>query len=286
MLCFSFIVFFVLDPMATPPSESSARGSRGHSLFERQARLHVHGVDQTSESQLADLQLNELPFLKASSSIPSTANVILSTGAPHHYQPAHTSPSASSHRLVFASETNRRSSNENVQLISIQPRPESTYIKETSQPSIINKPAEKLMETDFPLLENDNSPEMEPTEGSETLPLNDLTCAAVVEQAFHYLEVHDDDDDVIHQNDDHPTSDRSDSFDNDQGESVATIDLPPNSTHQEQSNDSKLERSAHYSHPLIELSSRIQLNKSKREAERERETEEKSLLSFLPSRLH
>lgn len=84
------------------------------------------------------------------------------------------------------------------------------------------KTSEALQETDFPL-EEELRPSLNPT--------NSL-CCATVEQAFNYLEKHDDDDDVINVRDD-----RFDRYDvenenpSDGDDSVDTIDLDAATIH-------------------------------------------------------
>ncbi|CAF1683783.1 unnamed protein product, partial [Adineta ricciae] len=115
--------------------------------------------------------------------------------------------------------------NNNVQLIGIHPRPESTYIKEwPSPPPLPAKRSEQLLETDFPMIENPQAQESA-TSGSSFAP-SDSLCCAMVEQAFDYLQTHDDNDDVVYKKPSISHIDGSDNEENSEGnDSVDTIDL-------------------------------------------------------------
>jgi hypothetical protein len=203
--------------MTSPPNETSLPKSRGHSLFDRQAQLHAQGSNLSSNqlhTSIHDTPVSKI-VLKSWQSMPTPL-------AQSSYMTNHHSPSIMHRHLpTILSETYLHSTSDNVQLLSINPRPELTYIKDV--PATIVSP-ETLLETDFPLIENASIDNTDQANNNHSL-LSDTTCAALVEQAFDYLKTHDDDDDVIHQANDNEQQYYSDSFDGDDNDSVETIDL-------------------------------------------------------------
>ena len=226
--------FSRLDPMATPPSIPISLKSRGHTLFDRQAQLHADDAEKTSNAIL-DIPLPSTHMISARSvsSIPSLVQ--------HHQS---YSPLLGQRRSPVAVSGHRQSFSEqgNVQLISVHPRQESTYIREVPLPV---KAAEQLYETDFPLVENSTIDKTEPS-AANSIP-SDSLCCAMIEQAFDYLHANDDDDDQpiepkdTRENDDDQPYD-GDDFDNgdnsDEGDSVDTID-PDTATRTHHRHDSK-----------------------------------------------
>ena len=216
--------------MTAPSAGPSLPKSRGHSLFDRQAQLHAADADQASENaqkSISDIRV-PLPTLRPSSSISS-----VTAQPPHQYQ---NSPVAIHRRLPLISSESYSHSNQSnsssVQLLSVHPRPELTYIKEVPAPITTIQPAEKLLETDFPLVEDSSTTETADHTRLHAVP-SELTCTAVVEQAFDYLKIHDDDDDVILRTTNDKQAYDSDSFDDDDNDdddddSVDTIDLDAN----------------------------------------------------------
>ena len=217
--------------MAAPPNVPPSSKSRGLSLFDRQAQLHADDPNKPVNPMFSDtpvpLQLLKSTFSTPSPSFP-TSSVI------HHYTPSvvqHRSPSSSTESYVHSNDNN-------VQLISVHPRPESTYIKEASPSSVASS---KLLETDFPLYENPSTDETDKLP-NENLSPSDLTCTAVVEQAFDYLPTHDDDDDVIHQGNDNEQEYHSDSFDDENennSNNTNDLDITTGIHHHHHQNDSK-----------------------------------------------
>jgi hypothetical protein len=214
--------------MAAPPSIPTPSKSRGHTLFDRQAQLHAYNSDNSSAT-ISDIPLPQSKPVHSVISAPvSTSSII------HHQQHSpllvhRRSPLSSSE---YYSPINN---NNNVQLIGIHPRPESTYIKECPLPS--TKTSEQLLETDFPFIENSTIQESEPP----IMP-SDSLCCAMVEQAFDYLQTHDDDDDVVQEKNRDDPSFNIDSYDNEENsdgnDSVDTIDLDATTSTNHQ-NDSK-----------------------------------------------
>jgi hypothetical protein len=151
----------------------------------------------------------------------------------------HHSPPLLHRRLPSSSTKSYADSNDNsVQLLSVHPRLESDYIKEVSPPP---PPAvsSKLLETDFPLYEN-YTPEESEEETNETSIPNDSTFTSIVEQAFDYLPSHDDDDDVIHQENHNEQECSNDSFDDEnEDNSINTNDLDATRSVPNHQNDSK-----------------------------------------------
>ena len=213
--------------MATPPSIPVSLKSRGHTLFDRQAQLHADDAEKTSNA-IFDIPV---PLTQIVSSIPSLMQ--------HHQS---YSPLLGHRRSPVAVSDHRQSYSEqsNVQLISVQPRQESTYIREVPLPPV--KPVEQLHETDFPLVENS-------TIDKDHLIPSDSLCCAMIEQAFDYLHANDDDNDDDQAIDPKDTRDieddqpyDGDDFDNgdhsDGGDSVDTID-PDATTRTHHRHDSK-----------------------------------------------
>jgi hypothetical protein len=216
--------------MAAPPNVPPSSKSRGHSLFDRQAQLHADDPNKPFNPMFSDspVPLQPLKSTHSTSSPPIPTSAVI-----HHYTPSvmqHRPPASSTESYVHSNDNN-------VQLISVHPRPESTYIKEASPPSVASS---KLLETDFPLYEDPSTDETDKL-SNENLSPNDLTCTTVVEQAFDYLSTHDDDDDVIHQGNDNEQEYHSDSFDDeneDNSNNTNDLDVTTGIHHQHQ-NDSK-----------------------------------------------
>jgi hypothetical protein len=225
--------------MAAPPSTPASK-SRGHTLFDRQAQLHAYDSENSSNT-ISDTPLSQQKLIHPIVSAPASTSSVTSH---QQYSPLLV------HRRspLSSSEGHSQSNNNNVQLIGIHPRPESTYIKQWPlPPTIPTKTSEQFLETDFPLVENSTVQESEPLVSS-ILP-SDSLCCAMVEQAFDYLQTHDNDDDdndVIHnknasQNRDDPSY-NMDIYDNEEisdgNDSVDTIDLDATTSTNHQ-NDSK-----------------------------------------------
>jgi hypothetical protein len=215
--------------MAAPPSAPTPPKSRGHTLFDRQAQLHAHDSDKSSNpssTTIFDIRLPQQKSIQPLSSSPITYR--------HQYSPLlprRQSPLSSSE--CYPNSNN----NNNVQLIGIHPRPESTYIKEWPLPPVIpsktSEQQQQFLETDFPLVENSTKQESE-TSADNIIP-SDSLCCAMIEQAFDYLKTHDDNDDVVYQR-------NTDGYDNEENsdgaDSVDTIDLDA-TTSTNHPNDSK-----------------------------------------------
>ena len=203
--------------MTAPSSGPPLPKSRGLALFDRQAaKINPHDDETSSQPTLHDNNTRSFPApLKPLQSFASPAAPVSSVL--HHHHQAY-SPIALPRRLPSQSpESYPHSSNENVQLLRIQPRPELTYIKELPAKTLPTKQQEKFLETDFPLIDNSNNADREETVDSSSLPI-DTAYVDQVEQEFSYLHSYDgdDDDDVIHRADDYPHQDySSDSFDDD-----------------------------------------------------------------------
>jgi hypothetical protein len=226
--------------MTAPPTIPTSAKSRGHSLFDRQAQLHADESDRASQHILTTLSDMPIPPPKP---LHLLASVPASTSSTTQYSPIlvhRRSPIPASERHISASHNS-------VQLIGVHPRPESTYIKDWPTlppvPTIPPKQLEQLLETDFPLVENSAAQESLP---ASTIMPSDSLCCAMVEQAFDYLKIHDDDDDVIHgknlpRNQDDP-SDNIEIYGNEEtsdgNDSVDTIDLDATTSTNYQ-NDSK-----------------------------------------------
>jgi hypothetical protein len=236
-------IFLFQDQMSSPPSVPIPPKSRGLSLFDRQAQLHAHDPNTPfnhPHSTIFDTSV-PLPPLKSAHSLSSPP--IPSSSVTHHHQ---ISPLLMHRRSPLSStESCPQSANNNVQLLSVQQRPESTYIKEVppSLPAVLSPLSEKLLETDFPLIENSAAEE------SENAMPSDLTCTTVVEQAFDYLTTHDDDDDVVHQQNNDEQQYHNGSFDEEDDDSVNTIDLDATAGFNNRQNDSKLYVFIVYYHP-------------------------------------
>ena len=224
----TYLFLSFLDQMATPSSSASSLSkSRGHSLFDRQAQLHAHDPNNPSNLNTS-YNAKPLPPLKTSHSLSSpplpTSSVL------YHQHPLH-SPILIHRRSPSSTvESYAHSSDDSVQLLSVHPRSESDYIKETLPPvPLAPKVSSKLLETDFPLYE----------EPEKSVP-NDSTCAAEVEKAFDYLKGHDDDDDVIHQENFNEEESNTDSFDDeDEDPSVYTNHFDTRTNTQNSKHDSK-----------------------------------------------
>ncbi|CAF0970487.1 unnamed protein product [Adineta steineri] len=204
--------------MAAPPSASTPPKSRGHTLFDRQAERHARDSNASSNppATIFDIPLPQLKPVHSITSASTTASAMIYRQPPHNQY----SPLLTHRRSPLSSSQCNFNSNENVQLISVQPRPESTYIKEwPSPPPLPLKKSEPLLETDFPLIENSTIP------SSNSMP-SDSLCCAMVEQAFDYLQNHDDNDDVVYKRTSLQNVDGSDNEENSEGnDSVDTIDL-------------------------------------------------------------
>jgi hypothetical protein len=223
--------------MAAPPSIPTPSKSRGHTLFDRQAQLHAYGSDKSSTYSSTTISDAPLPQQKTIHSVVSTPVSTSSVTNHQQYSPLLV------HRRspLSSSEGYSQTNNDNVQLIGIHPRPKSTYLRECPLPS---KPSEQLLETDFPLVENPIIQEFE-THVHSSMP-SDSLCCAMVEQAFDYLQTHDDDDHVIHKKNSLKNLDEQsynvDTYDNEEtsdgNDSVDTIDLDATTSTNHQ-NDSK-----------------------------------------------
>ncbi|CAF1155387.1 unnamed protein product, partial [Adineta ricciae] len=114
--------------MAAPPSVPTPPKSRGLSLFDRQAQLHAYDTDKSSSSSSTTNLFDKPTF----SSKPITSAPIIYRGTQQNQY----SPLLAHHRSPLStSECHSNSNNNNnVQLIGIHPRPESTYIKEWPSP--------------------------------------------------------------------------------------------------------------------------------------------------------
>lgn len=225
--------------MAAPPSTPSQSKSRGHTLFDRQAQLHAY--DPERPSSYLSSTLSDKP-----EAIHKTMYPNLSTPVIHHYQQPQQqqySPILVHRRSPISSSDIYSQTNNNVQLLGIHPRPESTYIKDSV------KPSEQLLETDFPLVENVTVQEPESPLNNNTMP-SDSLCCAMVEQAFDYLQTHDDDDDVVvHEKQQDDSSFNIECYYNEEhsdgNDSVDTIDLDATTSTNHQ-NDSKFYYSYSY----------------------------------------
>jgi hypothetical protein len=214
--------------MAAPPSVPPLSKSRGHSLFDRQAQLHAHDPNNTSNATISDSRI-PLPLLKSVYSMTSPPVSSSTSSGVHHHSP----PLLHRRLPSLPTESYAHSNDNSVQLLSVHPRLESDYIKEVSSPP----PAvsSKLLETDFPLYENYTPEESEEVTNETSIP-NDSTSTSIVEQAFDYLPNHDDDDDVIHQEQECS----SDSFDDEnEDNSINTNYLDATRTVPNHQNDSK-----------------------------------------------
>jgi hypothetical protein len=220
--------------MAAPPSaSSSANKSRGHSLFDRQAQLHAHDPNKPFNPTFSDTPL-PLPPLKSAHSISSQPMPTSSVTHQHHQY----SPSLMHRRSPLSTtESYAHPDDNNVQLLSVHPRPEVNYIQEVSPPSPVSL---KLQETDFPLYEEPSTEELDKLTYENLIP-NDSTYTADVEKAFDYLSTHDDDDDVIHRENNCEYEYRNDSFDDEEeNNSINTNDLDlTTGIHHHHQNDSK-----------------------------------------------
>lgn len=229
--------------MTAPPTLPVPHKSRGHSLFDRQAQLHADQSDKSPQTLLTTLSDIPVPTSKPLPSVISTVST--------PYQPKQSPVLV--HRRTPSSSAESSSSSTNhatVQLISVHPRPESTYIKDWTTPpppplpTFPFQPPESVHETDFPLVEPATVQKSESI--TNQLMPSDSLCCAMVEKAFDYLQTHDDDDDVIHdKRNSHNREDPSDNieiYDNEENsdgnDSVDTIDLDATTSTNYQ-NDSK-----------------------------------------------
>ncbi|CAF0848479.1 unnamed protein product [Rotaria sp. Silwood1] len=227
--------------MAAPPSVPIPAKSRGHTLFDRQAQLHAYDSEKPSSHPSTtnfDIPIPQVKPIYAALSAPVTTSPVICPPPPPPPPHHHPHSPVLFHRRspISSSECDSHpNNNDNVQLIGIYPRLESTIsTKETLLPPISSsKTSEQLLETDFPLIENSTTQESELSDNN-LVPSNSV-CCAVIEQAFDYLKTHDDDDDDddIHeknsrQNEDEPSYD-ADDYDNEENsdgaDSVDTIDL-------------------------------------------------------------
>lgn len=218
--------------MAAPPSIPTPSKSRGHTLFDRQAQLHAYDSDKTSNNSSSTISDLPLPLHKSIYPNLSTPPVI------QYHQQQQNSPLLVHHRSPLSTSEGYSQINNNVQLIGIHPRPQSTYIKESTVPT---KEFEELIETDFPFIEN--SAVQEPDTPVNQIVPSDSLCCAMIEQAFDYLQTHDDDDDVVHEKQQEDPSFNVDCYYNneensDGNDSVDTIDLDATTSTNHQ-NDSK-----------------------------------------------
>jgi len=216
--------------MAAPPSVPPLSKSRGHSLFDRQAQLHAHDPNNTSNATISDSRI-PLPLLKSVYSMTSPPVSSSTSSGVHHHSP----PLLHRRLPSLPTESYAHSNDNSVQLLSVHPRLESDYIKEVSSPPPPPAVSSKLLETDFPLYENYTPEESEEVTNETSIP-NDSTFPSIVEQAFDYLPSHDDDDDVIHQEQECS----SDSFDDEnEDNSINTNYLDATRTVPNHQNDSK-----------------------------------------------
>jgi hypothetical protein len=238
---------FYTDPMAAPPGTPTMTKSRGHSLFDRQAQLHAHDTDNKQPNYQSTIVYEmPLPQVKPFNS-DSTSPVI------HRHPPY--SPKVSQRRSPLTTENYPETIGSNVQLIGIHPRPESTYIKDWPLPPTFSiNISEQFLETDFPL--HENLAIQETILPFKSLMPSDSVCCAMIEQAFDYLQIHDDDGDedvdIIHyknsiHNEDNVDGDYNEEH-SDGGDSVDTIDLDATTSTNHQ-NDSKF----YYSHCHYQL---------------------------------
>ena len=223
--------------MAAPPDTPTK--SRGHSLFDRQAQLHARASGNKPSNQQTNIVYNlPLPQVKTITTY-STSPII-------HRQPP-LPPSVTHRESPVTTENYQQKNDKNVQLIGIHPRPESTYIKDWPlPPTFSSRSSEQYLETDFPLYEN--PPIQESTLIVKSLMPSDSVCCAVIEQAFDYLQAHDDDyDDIVQYKSYLKNRNNADGYDNEEhsdgGDSVDTIDLDATTSTNHQ-NDSKF----YYSH--------------------------------------
>lgn len=185
--------FLLPDPMAAPqnPPDLSSK-SRGHSLFDRQAQRHAHDPENPSTNTILDIPL-PMPPLRAVQSLVTTPVA---------------SSNPSRRTLLATADSYTYSNDTGVRLISVHPRPEANYIKDTPPVAAPSPPppvSTQLQETDFPLYETAPIDESDEPTRESTL-LNESACGAIVEKAFDYLPSYDDDDDVV-QYEDHDDDD-------------------------------------------------------------------------------
>ena len=193
--------------MATPPIVPK---SRGHTLFDQQAQLHVHNAYKSASHPstgiffwvlLPQMKLVYSMFLASAStpvamhSSPTPPSTLL-----HHHMCS--SPLVHPRSPFSVPECVLQSNNDTVQLISIQSRPDPTDSAKDSISNAItpSETSKRLLETDFPLVESTFIHESQ-SSVNNVMPSNSL-CCAVIEQAFDYLRADDDDDgvdNVIHQ---------------------------------------------------------------------------------------
>jgi hypothetical protein len=223
-----FFFFYFIDQMATPPSAPSMSKSRGYSLFGRQAQLHGHDPNKPSSLNTSDTA-KPLPPIKTSHSLSSPPLPISSVLHQQHH-PSYSPLLIHRRSPSSTTESYAHSNDNNVQLLSVHPRPDSDYIKEIPPPAPLAPTlSSKLLETDFPLYE----------ESENSVP-NDSAYTAVIEKAFDYLPTHDDDDDVIHQENSHEQEPNSDSFDDEEEDnSVNTNEFDAGTSTRNSKHDSK-----------------------------------------------
>ncbi|CAF3181711.1 unnamed protein product [Rotaria socialis] len=231
--------------MTTQPNIPTTPGkSRGHTLFDRQAQLHAYDSDASSaksSATLFDVPLPQgKPIYPVLSAPVSTSSVIYPPLPPLPHNEAKSPVLVHRRSPLLSSENYAHSDNDNVQLIAIHPRSESTSSNKDSPlpPLSSSKTSEQFLETDFPLIESSTAPtETEPFVNN-VLPSNSV-CCAVIEKAFDYLQNgnNDDNDDdnnyLIHQRtstqNDEDQSYNVDGYDNEENsdgaDSVDTIDL-------------------------------------------------------------
>lgn len=195
--------------------------SRGRSLYERQVELNAPNSNKSIDLDTS-YNSKHLPPLKSSYSI-ATPNIstppvtqnhrVYSPILPHRHSPS-------------SVESYAHTRNNNVQLISVQPRTETNYFREisTSPPlppklSSLSTSPSKYLETDFPVYEN--------------IPKEQNNYTYTNEKSSKYSP-YDDDDDVIHQESFNEQNSTSDSFDDETEYNLNTTTSVPNDQ-----NDSK-----------------------------------------------
>lgn len=228
--------------MTTPTNSTTGVKSRGHSLFDRQAQLHASETNSSPDTDHPTIQhvIRREHLTRSHSST-----------SPKTFKPKPSTLSMVCPMPSVPLEAHAVDSvDENVQLISVHPRPELDYIKPispTSSHEILTTTSEELIETDFPVIENSHNEHISTTNDSLT---SETAYANVVEKAFDYLngeiyDEEDDDNDVVHGNGDdfNGANDQYDSCPEDDvvndNESLESNDLLGTSTHRSQTLDSE-----------------------------------------------
>lgn len=187
--------------MAAPPPEPPLQRSRGIALFDRQAQLHGNNRDSLASPPIADVVKPYTVLRKINSSALPTTSASSST-ATNLYP--HASARSNPRSNLPSTESYVNSSDNNVQLIRINPRPELSYMKDMPpqpQPPTYHKVPLKLQETDFPLHDPPKSEEFEKHTSDIILP-NNSTHTSTVVKSSNDSPKYDDDDDVIHASND------------------------------------------------------------------------------------